>query len=108
MLAPPGLDLLLKALTDDRRRRRLIGRLRPRLVGRPHPQRRLQRPRGPVVSGGSGRRHYQLSRRIISARILSGSVVGGRQPPPLRLAMYSLIESMLSLSQPKASASASV
>lgn len=44
-----SLDLLVLALTDDRCRRRLIGRLRPRMVGRPHPQRRLQRLRGPLL-----------------------------------------------------------
>jgi hypothetical protein len=47
-----ALDLLLQALTDDRYRRMLIGRLRPRLMGRPHHQRRLQRLPWPVVRPG--------------------------------------------------------
>ena len=42
-------DLLLQAFTDERCRRRLIGRLRPQLVGSPHPQRRFQRLRGPLL-----------------------------------------------------------
>ena len=43
MLSPHALDLLLLALTDPNTRRRVMGRLRPRLVGRPHPQRRMRR-----------------------------------------------------------------
>lgn len=42
-----ALDLLWLALSDERYRRRLIGRLRPRLVGRPHPTVRLSRRRRP-------------------------------------------------------------
>jgi hypothetical protein len=50
MTEPHSLESrLLLALTDPAYRRQLIGRLRPRLVGRPHPQRRLQRMRGPVL-----------------------------------------------------------
>ena len=44
---PTPLDLLLEAITDPGTRRRLIGRLRPRLVGRPHPIVRLPRRRRP-------------------------------------------------------------
>jgi hypothetical protein len=47
MLDSRALDLLLLALTDERHRRRLIGRLRPRLVGRPHPIVRFPRRRRP-------------------------------------------------------------
>jgi hypothetical protein len=37
-----ALALLQEALTDGKARRRLVGRLRPRVVGRPHPCRRLR------------------------------------------------------------------
>lgn len=46
-LTPAALDLLLEALTDRQARRLLIGRLRPRMVGRPHPIARLPRRRRP-------------------------------------------------------------
>ncbi len=36
-----ALDLLWQAITDPSTRRRVSGRLRPRMVGRPHPRRRL-------------------------------------------------------------------
>ena len=42
-----ALDLLLEAITDPITRRRVIGRLRPRMVGRPHPIVRLPRRRRP-------------------------------------------------------------
>jgi hypothetical protein len=42
-----ALDRLWLALHDERHRRRLIGRLRPRLVGRPHPIVRFPRRRRP-------------------------------------------------------------
>ena len=45
----PLASLLLATLRDPLARRRMIGRLRPRLVGRPHPIRRLARLRGPMV-----------------------------------------------------------
>jgi hypothetical protein len=38
-----ALALLLEALTDRKAQRRLIGRLRPRMIGRPHPIVRLTR-----------------------------------------------------------------
>lgn len=41
------LSRLWLALHDERHRRRLIGRLRPRMVGRPHPVVRLSRHRRP-------------------------------------------------------------
>jgi hypothetical protein len=44
-----SLDLLLQALADGHSRRRRIGRLGRRLVGRLHPQRRLQRLQGPLL-----------------------------------------------------------
>ena len=47
VLTPTGLALLLEALTDRKAQRRLIGRLRPRLFGRPHPIVRLPRRRRP-------------------------------------------------------------
>ena len=63
MLAPRALDLLWLALHDPHHRRRVIGRLRPRLAGRPHPIVRLPRRRRPGLlpwppadSGGRLRR----------------------------------------------------
>lgn len=47
-----ALGRLWLALTDQRRR--LIGRLRPRMVGWPHPRRRLQQLRGPLLRGRYG------------------------------------------------------
>jgi hypothetical protein len=47
LLTPTALALLLDALTDRKAQRRLIGRLRPRLIGRPHPIVRLPRRRRP-------------------------------------------------------------
>jgi hypothetical protein len=49
----PSLDaelaaLVLEVLKDPAAYRRFIGRLRPKLVGRPHPRRRLPRVRGVV------------------------------------------------------------
>ena len=41
--------LLLQALRDPQARRRMIGRLRPRLVGKPHPKQRLARLRGSLI-----------------------------------------------------------
>ena len=41
--------LLLQALRDPQARRRMIGRLRPRLVGTPHPKHRLPRLRGSLI-----------------------------------------------------------
>jgi len=38
-------DLVMEVLKDPTAYRRLIGRLRPKLVGRPHPRRRLPRLR---------------------------------------------------------------
>jgi len=43
VLTPTGLALLLEALTDRKAQRRLIGRLRPRLIGRPRSIVRLPR-----------------------------------------------------------------
>jgi len=42
-----ALAVLLEALTDRKTRRWLVGRLRPRLAGRPHPIVRLARRRRP-------------------------------------------------------------
>jgi hypothetical protein len=47
----PSLDaelaaLVMEVLKDPAAYRRFIGRLRPKLVGRPHPRRRLPRLRG--------------------------------------------------------------
>jgi hypothetical protein len=43
---PDLVDLVMEVLQDPARYRRFIGRLRPKLVGRPHPRRRLPRLRG--------------------------------------------------------------
>ena len=40
--------LVLEVLKDPAAYRRFIGRLRPKLVGRPHPRRRLRRVPGVV------------------------------------------------------------
>ena len=48
-LPTAALSRLRLALRDPRARRHMIGRLRPRLVGRPHPKRRLPRLRGPLI-----------------------------------------------------------
>ena len=42
--------LVMEVLKDPAAYRRLIGRLRPKLVGRPHPRRRLPRLRGCLPS----------------------------------------------------------
>lgn len=47
--SPEFLALLWAALRDPAIARRLTGRLRPRVVGRPHPLRRLPRLRLPGV-----------------------------------------------------------
>jgi len=41
--------LLRVTLSDPQARRRVIDRLWPRLIGRPHPLHRLPRLRGPVI-----------------------------------------------------------
>jgi hypothetical protein len=52
---PDPVDLLLQAFQDPALYRRLIGRLRPKLVGRPHPKRRLARLTGSLIrSPGRG------------------------------------------------------
>jgi hypothetical protein len=43
---PDLVDLVMEVLQDPTRYRRFIGRLRPKLVGRPHPRSRLPRLRG--------------------------------------------------------------
>jgi hypothetical protein len=46
---PDPVDLLLQAFQDPTAYRRFIGRLRPKLVGRPHPKRRLARLTGSLI-----------------------------------------------------------
>jgi hypothetical protein len=46
---PDLVDLLLEVLQDPTAYRRFLGRLRPKLVGRPHPKRRLARLTGSLI-----------------------------------------------------------
>ena len=46
---PDLVDLLLEVLQDPTVYRRFLGRLRPKLVGRPHPKRRLARLTGSLI-----------------------------------------------------------
>jgi len=57
---PDPVDLLLQAFQDPALYRRLIGRLRPKLVGRPHPKRRLARLTGSLVRILKGSQRTQL------------------------------------------------
>jgi hypothetical protein len=57
-LTAEALAVLLEALTDRKARRRLVGRLRPHVVGWSYPRRRMvQRPRDGVLIGWHHCRH---------------------------------------------------
>ena len=59
---PDLVDLLLEVLQNPAAYRRFLGRLRPKLVGRPHPKRRLARLTGSLIR--LGRQRVNLAVRI--------------------------------------------
>lgn len=71
---PDLVDLLLEVLQDPAAYRRFIGRLRPKLVGRPHPKRRLAR-----LSGSLIRPSDQASRKMAHRKAETTMAAATRQ-----------------------------